>query len=49
MTVCLESYLLINVMMNALILGLATRALGRRHPLRVMLAAALMLGDALSI
>lgn len=41
MTVCLESYLLINVMMNALILGLATRALGRRHPLRVMLAAAL--------
>lgn len=41
MEVCLESYLLINIMMNALILDLAARALGRQHPLRVLIAAVL--------
>ena len=41
MKVCLESYLLINIMMNALILDLSSRALGRRRPGRVLLAAAL--------
>lgn len=41
MEICLESYLLVNIMMNALILDLASRALGRRHPGRVLLAAAL--------
>lgn len=41
MQICLESYLLINLMMNALIMDLATRALGRRRPARVWLAAAL--------
>lgn len=41
MEICLESYLLVNIMMNALILDLAARALGRRHPLRVLVAAAL--------
>ena len=42
MKVCLESYLLINIMMNALILDLSSRALGRRRPGRVLLAAALV-------
>lgn len=41
MEICLESYLLVNAMMNALILDLATRAMGRRQPGRVLLAAAL--------
>ena len=41
MKVCLESYLLINIMMNALILDLSSRALGRRRPGRVLFAAAL--------
>ncbi len=41
MKICLESYLLVNFMMNALILDLAARALGRRRPARVLAAAAL--------
>lgn len=41
MEICLESYLMVNIMMNALILDLAARALGRRRLGRVLLAAAL--------